>query len=621
MITEKDLKDNEAGWIDNGGGKKYVADIAARNGVEQNAQAIEALQEGTTAPYYGAGRVAGATDATFTKTIGERAGLLRVLSHLKIGTFDKDGVLTHECKGGRLTADIKGEEVAINGNDGDVLLYCDVPIYNGHCKETFDNSEYNMLSLGLLQHNIGDKLAQRISPFAIVPHYTVNAQLSGDVRACAHSIYSTSVNGQYAAPSNLFKQKIKTSGAGYPNQYVSSLASSQNARNKNADPNVKDRWIGLAHNLESIWWTAMYLEMGTLDFTDAARGGYGCTNTAAGAGNFADDGVSGISGVKIIKSGDNDRYLGLWGQLHLTSGSDNTPVLKGIEGANYSFTEMMEAQRVLDKIVAANLTGHITPAGNTGTTPTVFTSGGASIATGVNLATGEGMVAGQKYYTVRNMPNCQGLDDGVMTAVVNIYVKLEISDGVCDTADNDLTGAVAILKFSHPVYRGKDMMSGMFQQLEGIHYTYYNNNGTKKQRLYAAENVDDIPVIHSSDTIYGDIGTQFNPLKGLKLVKDEFTGGGWCSDADYDAGIFAQTAWSGAGQHTKECGHIWLGACWGQGDSSGQPAVGKECVCASVAGCFANNGFAGRTLNAYSAATNGSDAYAGGFALVSPQIK
>ena len=87
----------------------------------------------------------------------------------------------------------------------------------------------------------------------------------------------------------------------------------------------------------------MYLEMGTLDFVDAARGGYGCTNTAAGASNFADNGVSGISGCKIIKSGDSDRYLGLWGQLHLTSGADNTPVLKGIEGAYYSFTEMMEA--------------------------------------------------------------------------------------------------------------------------------------------------------------------------------------------------------------------------------------------------------------------------------------
>lgn len=615
-----ELKDNEFSWLNNGGGRKYCADETAREGVEQNAQAIEALQEGTTAPYYGAGRVTGATDASFTKTIGERAGLLRVLSHLKVGTFDKDGVLTHECRGGRLTADIKGEEVAINGNDGDVLLYCDVPIFNGHCKETFENTEYNMLSLGLLQHSIGTKQAQRIKPFAIVPHYTVNAQLTGDTRSCAHSIYSTSVNGQYSAPSNLYKQKIKTSGAGYPNQYMSSLNSSQQARNKNADPSVKDRWIGLAHNLESIWWTAMYLEMGTLDFTDVSRLGYGCTNTAASAGNWADDGVSGISGVKIIKSGDNDRYLGLWGQLHLTSGAGNTPVLNGIEGAYYSFTEMMEAQRVLDKISAANLTGHITPAGNSGVTPTVFTSGGATIATGVDLATGEGMVAGQKYYTVRNIPNCQGLDDGVMTAVVNIYVKLEISDGVCDTSNNDLTGAIAIFKFSHPVYRGKDMMSGMFQQLEGIHYTYYNNNGTKKQRLYAAESVDDIPVIHGNDTIYGDIGTQFNPLKGLKLVKDEFTGGGWSSDADYDAGIFAHTAWSSAGQHTKECGYVWLGACYGQGDN-GQPAVGKECVCASVAGCSANADSAGRALSAYNAAAYGIDCFAGGFALVSPQIK
>ena len=611
----------EQSFMEIGGNAIYYKDEDSRNGVKKNSEDIAALQDGTTAPYYGAGRVAGATDAAFTKTVGERAGLLRVLSHMKIGTFDKNGVLTHECKGGRLTADINGEEVAINGSDGDVLLYCDVPIFNGHCKETFENTEYNMLSLGLLQHNIGTKQAQRIKPFAIVPHYTVNAQLSGDTRSCAHSIYSTSVNGQYAAPSNLYKQKIKTSGAGYPNQYMSSLNSSQQARNKNADPNVKDRWIGLAHNLESIWWTAMYLEMGTLDFTDVTRGGYGCTNTAAGSGNFADDGVSGISGVKIIKSGDNDRYLGLWGQLHLTSSAtSNTPVLNGIEGAYYSFTEMMEAQRVLDKIVAANLIGHITPAGNSGVAPSVFTSGGATIATGVNLSTGEGMVAGQKYYTVRNMPNCQGLDDGVMTAVVNIYVKLEISDGVCDTSNNDLTGAIAIFKFSHPIYRGKDMLSGMFQQLEGIHYTYYNNNGTKKQRLYAAESVDDIPVIHVNDTIYGDIGTQFNPLKGLKLVKDEFNGGGWSSDADYDAGIFAHTAWSSAGQHTKECGYVWLGACWGQGDSNGQPAVGKECVCASVAGCSAISDRAGRPLYAHLAATAVNHYFAGGFALVSPQI-
>lgn len=616
-MTEKDLKDNEAGWFNNGGGKKYCADIAARNGVEQNAQAIEALQEGTTAPYYGAGRVAGASDPAFTKTIGERAGLLRVLSHLKIGTFDKDGVLTHECKGGRLTADVKGAEVAINGDDGDVLLYCDVPIFNGHCKETFENTEYNMLSLGLLQHNVGTQQAQRIKPFAIVPHYAVYAQLTGDARSCAHSVYNTSVNGTYGTPNNFFKQKIKTSGAGYPNQYISSLTSSQQARNKNADPTVRDRWIGLAHNLESIWWTAMYLEMGTLDFVDIAKAGYGCTSTGADASNFADNGVSGISGCKIIKGGDSDRYMYLWQSLRTASGESNTPLLYGIDSNAFSFTEIMEAQRVLDKIAAANLTGYITPAGNTEVTPTVFTAGGSAIASNVNLFTGEGMVTGQKYYTVRNMPNCQGLDDGVMTAVVNIYVKLEVGDGVCDTSDNDLTGAVAIFKFSHPVYRGKDMMSDMFQQLEGIHYTYYNDGVSCKQRLYVAESVDDIPVIHDSDTIYGDIGTQFNPLKGLKLVKDAFNGGGWNSDADYDESIFASIAWSG-GQHTKECGYTWLGACWGQGDSNGQPAVGKECVCASVAGCIAHYDAAGRSLIADSAATAVSADCAGGFALVEP---
>ena len=618
-MTEKDLKDNEFGWMNNGGGKKYCADIEARTGVEQNTQSIEALQEGMTAPYYGAGRVKGATDPSFTKTIGDRAGLLRVLSHMKIGTFDKDGVLTHECRGGRLTADVKGADVAINGDDGDVLLYCDVPVFNGHCKETFDNTEYNMLSLGLLQHNVGTKQAQRIKPFAIVPHYTVNAKLANDERSCAHSVYNTSINGTYGGSYNLFKQKIKTSGAGYPNQYISSLASSQQARNKNADPTVKDRWIGLAHNLESIWWTAMYLEMGTLDFVDAAKAGYGCTSTAADASTWANNGVSGISGIKVVDAG-NDRYYPLMGYNWKDADNNTIYGTGGIESAWYSFTEMMEAQRVLDKIAAANLIGYITPAGNTEVTPTVFTAGGSAIASNVNLSTGEGMVKGQKYYTVRNMPNCQGMDDGVMTAVVNIYVALDFADGAKDPSGNDLTGLVGIYKMSHPVYRGKDMMSGMFQQLEGIHYTYYNDGVSCKQRLYVAESVDDIPVIHDNDTIYGDIGTQFNPLKGLKLVKDEFNGGGWSSDADYDAGIFAHTEWSGAGQHTKECGHVWLGACWGQG-VDGQPAVGKECVCASVAGCDAVYGIAGRTLDANDAATNVSDCYAGGFALVSPQIQ
>ena len=612
-----------AKWFKVGGSKKYVYDEEAHAAIEETSQTLTALQEGINDSYYGAGRVAKATDPSFTKEIGTRAGLITALSHLKIGTFDRDGNLTYECKGGRLTADVKGAVVPINGDAGDVLLYTDIPLYFGHCKETFDSSEYNMLSLGLLQHTIGTKQAHRQTPFAIVPHYTVNAKLDGDYRSCAHSIYNPNVAGQYAAPLALFKQQIKTSGNGYFNQYMSSLGSSVQARNKNADPAVKDRYIGLAHNLEQLWWAAMYLEMGTLDFTDPSRAGYGCTNTAANARNFADTGVSGISGMKLIKSGGAESYYGMWGQVRTASGQANTQWIGGIAGsAWYSFTEMLEAQRVLDKIAAANLVGYITPAGNTTDTPTVFTSGGSTIATGVNLSTGEGMVAGQKYYTVRNMPNCQGMADGVMTAVVNIYVKLDVADGVCDTSDNDLTGATAIWKFSHPVYRGKDMMSGMFQQLEGVYYTLYNSNGTYLQRLYASETADDIPVITSTagNTIYGDIGTAFDPIQGLKLVKDAFTGGGWGSDADYDTTIFGMTEWSGAGQHTKECGFDWLGMCYGQGDNN-KPAVGKECVCASVAGCYANVGSAGRTLLAHYAATSGNDAFAGGFALISPKLK
>lgn len=609
----------EQGFQEIGGVPIYFKDEVSRAGIETLDKQVDALADGMTAPYYAAGREAGAADMTMTKTLGDRAGLLRVLSHMKMGTFDSEGRLTHECRGGRLTRDVKGAEVAINGDDGDVMLYCDLPVYHGHCKETFDGTEHNMLSLGLLQHDIGTKQAQRIAPFAIVPHYTVNTKLSGDLRACAHSIYNTNIAGQYGAPAPLFQQTVKANGGGYPNQYVSSLASSQQARNKNSDPSVKDRWIGLAHNLEQVWWTAMYLEMGTLDFTDPSRGGYGCTNTGAGAANFADNGVSGISGFKVIRSGGEEAYYGIYNGNFKDANGATKNQLQGIENATYGFTEMLEAQRVLDKIAAANLVGYITPAGNTTATPTVFASGGATIAEGVNLLTGEGMVKGQKYYTVRNIPNCQGMADGVMTAVVNIYVALDFQDDCQDPSGNSLTGATGIFKFSHIVYRGKDMLSGMFQQLEGIHYTYYNDNDTKRQRLYVAESVDDIPVISQSDPIYGDIGTDFKILNGLTLVKDAFSGGGWMGDAAYDKSIFAGITFDG-GQHSKEGGYIWLGACYGQ-CTNGQPAVGKECVCASVVGCNAVIGSAGRSLFANVAATAGDGNFAGGFALTSIQTK
>ena len=70
--------------------------------------------------------------------------------------------------------------------------------------------------------------------------------------------------------------------------------------------------------------------------------------------------------------------------------------------------------------------------GNIGNVFTFDAAGNVSCTTdgSVNLSTGAGMEACKHYYVVRNVPGCEGMADGVMTAVVNSYTKMEFIDGV-----------------------------------------------------------------------------------------------------------------------------------------------------------------------------------------------
>ena len=103
------------------------------------------------------------------------------------------------------------------------------------------------------------------------------------------------------------------------------------------------------------------------------------------------------------------------------------------------------------------------------------------------------MVSNKRYYIIRDVPNCQGIAEGVMTAVVNCYVKMNVADGIY--IDNtDLTGGYVIYKFSHSVYRGLSMpMDGHFFQLCGAYYTTECREGHYYNKYYCAEKWSDMP--------------------------------------------------------------------------------------------------------------------------------
>ncbi len=562
-------------------------------------------------------RVNGDTDPAGATFYGTDAALLSTLSHLKLGIF-KNGALVHELAPGRLTADKYGNAVAIDGTEGDVLLYTDEDIYADRLTGTVDGSEKNIIGLGLVAHELGNVISKKFKPFAFTPHYTVNAQIGDDVRSQAHCCYNPNVAGTYNAPTAFFKQTLKPNGNGYFHQYMTSISSSVQARNKNEDPAVRGNYMGLYHEFLGFWLTAMYLELGTYDFTQPNLLGYGLTNTAANASTFADTDISAVSGAKIIKSDNTALYLGTWGQLKLNSGAGSKAVLAGIAGDSYyGVTECLEAQRVLDQIKANNLVSYI------GSSTNIFTDGGATVITNgtVDLNTGVGMDVGKKYYTVRNVPGCQGMADGVMTAVVNIYVKVEVADGVCDSSGNDLTGAICIFKFSHGIYRGLDFLSGCFYQLEGCHYTTRRESGSNSyiQSFYAAESPSDVPVITNASTYYGTIDSGLDLIKNYTKFFEKSAGSGWVGSADFNASLFAHKTISG-GQHDHECAYLWNdGHCYGSGVNS-YPEEGTECVNASVAGCAAADAIAGRSLYANDSVVNSYYYFAGGFAIPSPDL-
>lgn len=597
--------------------------------VEQNAADIAGVQKRLDMfgdAYVGFARVSGDADPKPSQTYiyGTRQLVREIGKHMKIGTVKRVGneaVLQHEGAPGRITKASNGEAMAVDGSEGDLLVYTDIPLHLIKANDTVEGQEMSCMGIGVVPCYWMGHAAKRLEPFAFAPFYTVNAKIFDDERSCAHCIISDAVAGTSYTLNGFVKESFRPNANGYYHTGISSLTSIHNAQNKNADPNTNRPYMGGYYEFYELWMMMMYIECGTLDTTDLYSMGVGLTQASpATAVTWNNERIAANSGIKMMTAdGTVAGYAGLMSKSMRkgASGNDDYNLSAVIGNGYYSATKCGETLMVLDGITKAGLQSKV------GLSSNVFyfdESNNLVCSTDINLDTGEGMTPNKRYFVVRDVPNCQGIGEGVLTAVVNTYAKFSVADGIY-TGSTDLTGGTVIYKFSHSVYRGMSIpMDGAFIQLCGAHYMSGRTaEGTVYGKFCCADKVQDMAPL-TSDTAYGDIGTEFNILKGLNNVKNVSGNSGWVSKADYSLSLFCFTEHSG-GIHTKECRYTWNNnTLWGYGDGgTGLPAIGKEGVKALVVGCYADHDSAS-ACSAYCiyGVSDGNGFYAG--ALAVPQL-
>ena len=549
---------------------------------------------------------------TLSNVYGSKESLNMVLKHYKMGLF-KNGVLVKECAPCRITKAVDGSDINIDGSEGDIMLYTDTPIYRDRCRVsgmTVPNSSattHNMIGLGLMPHQTSGKEAKKMNPFAFTPGYVQFDE--HEYRSC----YNTTYKGSGGEPKPLFTTNfIGENGAqgGYPIMRQSAVDNMKYSRKKGP------KYQGIFYEFYEMWLIAMYLELGSLYFTDINSFGAGCTLNTPDASNWISGGSSGIR-IKDGKGEGTDDYSALMENNYRTSADNYLRPLYGLLGYNcYNFEEALESQRFVDALVKSNLVDKVD-----GVTVLEYDEkGDIKVSENVDLASGSGMTVDKKYYIIRNVPNCQGIGDGVMTYVLNVFVKTTFNSDVYHY-DVNVGGKTVIFKFSYPTYRGLELFSGAFTQIEGIHHIIYNYEDNDDGSIWYAKDYTDIkydPTNHKpTDADY--IVPSSTPDKDIPYIKGFVKAGeyyhfnsGWVKNSNYDVSLYCATECSGiAGPTSYECSYV-------QRDS--YVKYGYKGVLTSVVGCDAVYTAPGRTLLAYDTVDSDDERYAGGFALGNPSL-
>ena len=570
-----------------------------------------------TNPYVGMVRMNGDASPDAEMTFGDKQLMHEVGAEWKLATV-KDGVVTHVMAPGRLTLDENGEEVKIDGSDGDVMLINrNANVINA--TKIIDGREMNCLAIGKTAAKWYGVESKKMPAFGMTPCETVNAKIEGDTRSQAHCVYNTTLNGMYGtADTSVLKASYINRGAGHASN-TSAVSSIQNAQNKNTDPLTSRPYMGWHHGTYEALLTTMFAEIGSVDHTDVKMFGSGVTAQSISASQFNDDAISGVSGWKIIAATGETYYSHYTSaQAYVVSKNKNIQLANGLSTVLYNPVQLLEGQRILDAIAKA---GFIDKIGNKANIFYYDENGNAVCASdgSVNLDTGEGMEMLKFYFVVRDVPRCEGMKDGVMTAVVNRYVKTEIADG-CQSTDKKVSfdGAIAILKVSIPVYRGFTLpYVGQFRQMSYAYYTIHNIDGATHVDYRCTESMEDVQplTVFNQNAYQCAYGTKPPMLVGLNKKKDYGVTDmreSYIKSSDYNMSQFCYKT-VGSSLHTHECAYLWL-------YPSNNGGVGTSQVHGSVVGCHVSNGdVSARTAYCINHAGVGFNYYAGAFAVLLKQ--
>ena len=567
-----------------------------------------------TNPYVGMVRMNGDASPDAEMRFGDKQLMHEVGAEWKLATV-KNGVVTHVCAPGRLTLDENGEEVKIDGTDGDVMLINrNANVINA--TKVIDGREMNCLAIGKTAAKWYGVESKKMPAFGMTPCETVNAKIEGDIRSQAHCVYNTTLNGMYGtADTSVLKASYINRGAGHASN-ISAMSSIQNAQNKNTDPLTARPYMGWHHGTYEALLTTMFAEIGSVDHTDVKMFGSGVTAQNISASQFNDDAISGVSGWKIIAATGETYYNHyLSSQAYVVSMNKNIQLASGLSTALYNPVQLLEGQRILDAIAKA---GFIDKIGNKANIFYYDENGNAVCASdgSVNLDTGEGMEMLKFYFVVRDVPRCEGMKDGVMTAVVNRYVKTEIADG-CQSTDKKVSfdGAIAILKVSIPVYRGFTLpYVGQFRQMSYAYYTIHNIDGAMHVDYRSTESMEDVQplTVFNQNSYQCAYGATPPMLVGLNKKKDYGVTDlreNYIKSSDYNMSQFCYKT-VGSSLHTHECAYLWLYPLNNGGVNTSQ-------VHGSVVGCVANVGYvSARAAYCNCYAGDGYSYYAGAFAVL-----
>ena len=545
---------------------------------------------------------------TLANVYGSKEALNMVLKHYKMGLF-KDGALVKECAPCRITKAVDGSDINIDGSEGDIMLYTDVPIYRDRCRVsgvTVPNSSattHNMIGLGLMPHQIGWKDAKKMNPFAFTPGYVQLDREANEYRSC----YNTSYKGGFAVTSyDCFTTNfiLKNDALwGYPVIDESAIENMQRSRKKGP------KYQGIFYEFYEMWLIAMYLELGSLYFTGTNSFGAGCTHNIPDASNWISGGSSGVR-IKDGKGEGTDDYS------YLVS------FMGGLIGNSFNFEEALESQRFVDALVKSNLADKVDGKTVLEYDDDVNKKGYVKVSENVDLASGSGMTEGKKYYIIRNVPNCQGIGDGVMTYVLNVFVKTKFKD---DFNYINYRGKDIIFKFSYPTYRGLELFSGAQTHIEGFNYVIGSykdvNDDSKYVRKGSIWYAKDYTDIKYDPTNFTDTDARVPIDEDIPYIKGFVKAGEydvhnnveeWVKNSNYDVSLYCVTECGGRANATSyECGYVWR---------DGYPNDGYKVVNASAVGCFANNIGRGRSISATSAVGNIYASYAGGFSIGNPSL-